>query len=217
MTKEAQVEGYENLAFKIKGVAPLIMHNGRLNDPLDEASARLREATDAARGSKNNNVIAKIMEVAHMEFLGSIYTDDDGEPCIPSAVIEAAIKKAAAVTKDGKNVSAGLFCLADDFKLVYDGPKTAEELWALRSPNAPADAPMVGRPFVDRRRARVGQAAVMRTRPIFHDWALQFSVLFDPEILNRKGVIQFIETLGRRIGLCELRPRFGRFEVLEVS
>ena len=217
MAQEAHVDGYENLTFKIKGVAPLIMHNGRLNAPLDTASVRLREATDAARGSKNNNVVARIVEVAHMEFLGSIYTDDDGEACVPSAVIEAAIKAAAKQTKEGKQVSAGLFCLADDFKLVYDGPKTAEELWSLRSPNAPEEAPMVGRPFVDRRRARVGQAAVMRTRPIFHDWELQFSVLFDPEILNRKNVIQFIETLGRRIGLCELRPRFGRFEVVEIS
>lgn len=206
------IGGYEELSFHIRGIVPLILHNGLLSDPLEERSILLGKAV---KMSKKQKTEASIAETARLEFLGGLYIGDNGEPCVPGEVLEAAIRSAAKITKDGKAVQSGLFC-DGNFSLIYDGPKDPDGLWGDRWDDEKSDM-VAGRRFVDRRRVKVGQAAVMRTRPIFHEWELKFTVNFDPSVLNKRSVVEFVETLGRRVGLCEMRPRCGRFEVVGVS
>jgi hypothetical protein len=207
----AKTQGYQPLTFRIEGTTPLLMHNGRLSDQLDPMSIALSKAVKAAKKTKTDEAI---VEVARIEFLGGLYVGEDGAPCIPGEVLEAGIRSGAKVTKEGKAVQMGLYC-DGNFPIIYDGPKTPEELWEHRTPGE--RHLIAGRPFVDRRRVRVGQAAVMRTRPIFHAWQLAFTVYYEPSILNRQSVIDFVTALGRTVGLCEIRPRFGRFEILQTS
>ena len=203
--------GYKELTFHIKGIVPLVLHNGLLSDPLDPRSTALKKAVKANAKTKTEETA---VEMSRMEFLGGLYVDDDGAPCIPGEVMEACIRTGAKQTKDGKAVQAGLF--ADgNFPIIYQGPKDADGLWDDRG-KGKHEGLMAGRRFVDRRRCRVGQAAVMRTRPIFREWELIFTVSFDPQLLNKDNVIDFVKAAGR-CGLCEMRPRFGRFEVVEVS
>ena len=82
---------------------------------------------------------------------------------------------------------------------------------------ADLDLPMDGRRFVDRRRVKVGQNAVMRTRPIFPEWELIFTVSYDSKLINKGSLKDFVTLAGTQIGLFELRPKFGRFEVVKVS
>lgn len=201
--------GYETFDIHIKGVVPLILHNGRLSDPLDPLTIAL---ADAVKASKKTKTDAAIANTCKAEFMGGLYIGDDGGPCIPGEVLEAAIRSAAKASKEGKSVQSGLFC-DGNFPLIYDGPRSPKDLWESKGEGA-GDGIMDGRRFVDRRRVRVGQAAVMRTRPIFHKWELIFTVSFDPETLNRKSIIGFVELLGRKVGLCENRPRYGRFEIV---
>lgn len=207
----AKAQGYQPLTFHIEGTTPLLLHNGRLSDQLDPMSKALDKAVKFSKKTKTDEAIA---EVAHLEFLGSLYIGDDGAPCIPGEVLEAGIRSGAKATKEGKSVQTGLYC-DGNFPIIYEGPKTPEELWEHRTPGE--QHIIAGRPFVDRRRVRVGQAAVMRTRPIFHAWQLEFTVYYEPTIVNRQSVIDFVTTLGRTVGLCEIRPRFGRFEISNVS
>jgi hypothetical protein len=203
--------GYKELTFHIKGIVPLLLHNGLLSDPLDQRSIALSKAVKAAGKSKTEDNLA---EMARVEFMGGLYVDENGAPCIPGEVLEACIRSGAKQTKDGKAVQAGLF--ADgNFPILYTGPKEPDAMWEARGPGKHV-GPMAGRVFVDRRRCRVGQSAVMRTRPIFRDWSLIFTVSFDPTIMNADSVKDFVAAAGR-CGLCEMRPRFGRFEVVEVS
>lgn len=141
-------------------------------------------------------------EMGRLEFLGSLYLNEDNEPCIPSYVFEACLigrGGAARKEKMGKEAAAALW-VVEDAPLIYDGPKNPDEMWKNKK-------------FVSRSLVRVGQARVTRTRPIFKEWKAEFAVEFNPELLNEESVRRWIEVAGEQVGLCDWRPRFGRFEV----
>jgi hypothetical protein len=57
----------------------------------------------------------------------------------------------------------------------------------------------------------------MRCRPIFKAWGAKFSVTFDEASIQRGELDTCVRNAGAMIGLCEYRPRFGRFEVVSAS
>jgi len=40
--------------------------------------------------------------------------------------------------------------------------------------------------------------------------------MYDPALINKDSLLDFVAAAGR-CGLCENRPKFGRFEVVKVS
>lgn len=63
----------------------------------------------------------------------------------------------------------------------------------------------------------VGQAKILRTRPIFDGWSLETTIMFDGTVINRDLVIQAAEDAGRLVGIGDWRIEkgggFGRFSV----
>ena len=57
----------------------------------------------------------------------------------------------------------------------------------------------------------------MRTRPIFEEWAVEVEVGFNPEILNRATLIDWMKTAGELVGIGDWRPQNGRFQVSVVE
>lgn len=57
-------------------------------------------------------------------------------------------------------------------------------------------------------------SAVMRTRPRFDNWELEFKLTYATDIIDEDIVDGALELAGQVIGLCDWRPRFGRFTVL---
>ena len=47
-------------------------------------------------------------------------------------------------------------------------------------------------------------------------WATELQVAVNPDVLNISEAKKAIEDAGKLIGVCEYRPRFGRFEVAYV-
>jgi hypothetical protein len=186
---------YQELTFKIRGVVPLLLHNGRLADPLDTFSRRLKAVT-----SKRNKTEDDYRLMAEIEWYGGLYTKDD-KVVIPGHVVEAMLIDAAKKTRQGRDAKAGLMCV-DDFPLRYDGPQDIDELWAGGRHSLTCGV-------------RVRGSRVMRTRPQFDDWELYFTVLYEPSVLDENDVLRFVKTAGEIVGLCDWRPRFGRFVVTE--
>lgn len=188
--------GYSTQHFRITGAAPLLMHNGRLADPLDEHTKRLAVVT-----AKRAKTEADHLRLAELEFLGSLYLSG-GTPCIPGEMLEAALVRAAGQARRAPKARAGLV-VRDNPKLDYEGPRDPHALWAdaafrLRAP------------------VRVGMSKVMRTRPMFAAWAAEVAVEFLPELLNAADVRGFLVTAGEQVGIGDWRPRFGRFWVEDV-
>lgn len=188
----------KRLRIKIKGIAPLLMHNGQLANPLNKWSKAMKAIT-----SKRKKTDDDLIELQHLEFLGSLYGGDKGQPVIPGDVIDGFFAKAARTIKKGKQGMAGVSC-DGVWPLIYKGPKDPEKLWEDGG-------------FTDVRGCRVNQAKVMRTRPIFADWALEFEIKFDNELLDLGEIKQILDAGMSTNGIGDYTPKYGRFEVEKID
>lgn len=188
----------EHLTFKIRGIAPLVMHNGQLADPSNWYSRAMKEIS-----SKRAKTPADHEELARLEWMGGLYLSQ-GQPCIPAYVLEGALLGrggAARKQKQGRQAAAGLY-VTDDFALEYEGPRDPKELWAHED-------------FRLRVLVRVQQSRIMRTRPIFREWAA--TVVFDVlgDLVDPKDAALWMAIAGRETGIGDWRPKFGRFEIVD--
>lgn len=185
----------KKLNFRIAGTAPLIMHNGQMADPANKWS----QAVKAISG-KRKKTEADYKEMARLEWMGALYLQD-GQPCIPGYVLEATLTGkggAARKQKMGKQAAAGLY-VTKNFPLVYEGSREPKELW-------------LDEKFRFVVPVKVGQARIMRTRPIFLEWSAEVEIEFDPRLVNEDDVVLWVDIAGYEVGLMDWRPKYGRFE-----
>lgn len=186
----------ETLKLRIEGDAPLLMHNGRLANPMDPYAKRMKELTKA-----RNKTDAQLLEIRRVEWEAGLYLDADGDVCLPADVVLACIYGGARKAKAGKEASAGVWEGAPTFKLLHDGPRDLDALY-----EAPG--------FVDYRVVVVSQRRTMRARPRFPRWSLELLLNVNADIINPEQVRQAAEAAGLLVGLGDWRPRFGRFHVV---
>lgn len=187
--------GYRRLIFQIRGACPLLMHNGQLADPLCRFTKEMKRIS-----SKRAKTESDFEELARLEFLGSLYLDG-GEPCIPGEVFEAALVEAARRMRRGNQARAGIVC-AGNFPLAYDGPRSPDDLWDSLD-------------YRFSQAVRVQRNRIIRMRPIFKDWGTIVNVDYMPDQLNKDEISEMVRVTGMFIGLCDWRPKFGRFQVLD--
>ncbi len=178
----------------ITGTAPLLMHSARLADPLDDATRALARVTGKRKKTDDDH-----LEVARLEHLGSLYLDADLGPYMPGANIEAALFRGATKYKLGTALKSAMLVPEEVNPIVYRGPRDTAGLWSDKA-------------FVHRASVKVGQARVIRTRPVFASWAVTASGSLDTEVVDPEAFEQIVETTGRLVGLGDWRPRFGRFD-----
>jgi len=186
----------EKLNFRIVGIAPLLMHNGQLADPANTYSRKIKEIS-----SKRSKTESDYEEMAKLEWFGSLYLYKK-QICIPGYVMEGClIGKGGAARKErmGKEAAIGVW-VVNNFPLEYDGPQDPYKLWENED-------------FQDRSIVVVRGNRVVRTRPIFHDWAANINLEFDTDFVDEDSVRRWVEVAGRQVGLMDWRPRYGRFGV----
>lgn len=189
----AASNGYQIFRARIIGTAPLVMHSGRLADPLSEPSKELRRiAKKKAKTEADHEYMAKV------EWAGGLWLWK-GAPCIPGEAIEAAFLAAARKSKRGQSAKAGILSPAN-WPLDYDGPRDPNGLWENGGFKL-----TVG--------VRVGMVRVMRTRPMFERWSAQIAIEYLDDVFDAREVRDILVTAGRLIGLGDWRPRYGRFVV----
>jgi hypothetical protein len=187
---------YQTISFKVEGIAPLIMHNGQLCDPCNAIVRSMKLIT----AKKNKKTDSDLEELARLEFMGGLYVNEEGAPIVPGEMIEAAIRDGARKSRQGKDSLSGI--ISDgNWPVIYDGPKTAEELWDDSR-------------FRDARPVAVNKARIIRMRPKFPKWKLNFDVSYLEDVVNKKDVMKWVEEAGRIVGIGDFRPRFGRFAIV---
>jgi hypothetical protein len=189
---------------KIEGTRPLLMHNGRLADPIDPATKKLSAA--AKKKQKSDDEIA---EVGRLEFEGSLYFDSAIGPYLPVDNLQAMIIEGARKRKMGKDFESLVEVAMptaepEGYRLDYQGPRDPAGLW-----NAPG--------FKLRKQARVGQSRVVRTRPRFARWSCRFEVEILDDGPDPEHVKRALEDAGRLIGIGDWSPRYGRFTLEEFK
>jgi hypothetical protein len=198
----------------VTGDTDLIMHNGRLANPMDPATKELGAAHKEYQKNKTDD---NFYALARAEFMGGLYYVEQGGtvigPVWPTDNLHTALKKAGAKVKRGRSslknpVAAAILWGAPESPLSYSGfgpgpaPRSAEELWKNEN-------------YRFMKSARVGAAKVQRTRPVFKSWKFAVTGLLDTEILDLADVEAVAKIAGQLIGLGDWRPEkggsYGRF------
>lgn len=179
----------------ITGTSAMLMHNGRLSDPLDPAAKALK-----AVSGKRTKTDEDHEHLARVEHLGGLYLDPDVGPYIPADNIWRSIYDAAKKSKQGPGIKEGFIVTSEVNPLAYSGPRDADGLWANKN-------------FVFRAIVRNQQNRVARTRAIFQQWSTQCEANLDEASMNLADLTTIAERAGQLVGLGDWRPRFGRYSV----
>ncbi len=194
---------YQTVKLRLQGVNEIILHNGQTADPRNKYSKLLKEIS-----SKRKKTDSDLDQMAAIEFLAGLYVEN-GDIVLPDHVIEAAIIAGAKKSKSGVQAKTAVF-VKGAASLDFEGKPpeiTPESLQALF--DGGQHHLSVG--------VRVGTSKVIRTRPMLKNWSATIELEYDDEFVNRKQAVQFVYDAGRQVGLCDWRPKYGRFTVEEVA
>jgi hypothetical protein len=184
---------YMSQTFRIKGIAPIILHNGRMANPLDPWAKKLKEVS-----GKRKKTDADYEQMALIEWHASLYLDKEKRIILPGMMLEASLINGAKKFKLGQQAKAGLF-VESHAVLNFDGQGlTPDELWE-RGENTLTVA------------CKVAMAKIMRTRFIAEEWSADVAVTFDDSLFNPAQISEIFEASGTQIGVGTWRPRHGRF------
>jgi len=175
------------------GISPIILHSCQCVNPLHPISLEMKKIT-----AKRKKTEEDIIKLSDLEWEAGLYWNDEVGVYIPAENIEATIREAAKASKLGKHFQKGF--MVKDMMVPLD---IGEE---LSKQEMCADAR-----FRDVRPMKVQQSRVLRTRPRFNMWNLTFTAAYDEKILNFEDVVNAFEYGGQYVGLCDSRPKYGKF------
>lgn len=135
------------------------------------------------------------------------YRDGDGNLAIPANNLHACLAISAKSFQDPRSrrksahdlFKAGILVLPD-----------------LLTLSRPGGVPFDQWDFLDTQRVVVQQSAVSRTRPgVEAGWRLDADIrVLLPELISTQLLRQVLFNAGATVGLCDFRPRYGRFQVI---
>jgi hypothetical protein len=152
------------------------------------------------------------MEIARLEWEAGLYLKD-GIVVMPGQNIEAMLLKAAKKSKNGVKYKEGAMVSDDYCPLSYKGTKIKVQQNG-EIPNPELDKFYEAN--MHQALVKVGTSTCLRTRPIFHEWSLEFTLMIDEAVFDERTIMQMVKDAGAYVGLCENRPRMGRFEVQKI-
>ena len=132
-----------------------------------------------------------------------LYKDSRGKICIPAVNVKACLRSAGRNyrvsgrrTTFGSMIRAGLDIRPYPMiPLIHDGG------WE-----------------VDVRPVVIQRSRILRARPRFDDWALEFEITNqDPTIIHEETLQKIVTDAGKYYGLGDFRPEFGLFNVLRFK
>ena len=184
------------------GISPIILHSCQCVNPLHPISLEMKRINS----KKRNKTEEDLAVLSDLEWEAGLYWDDEVGVYVPAENIEATIREGAKARRKGKDIVKGFMC--DDMKIPLDfGENLSKE-------ELKADFR-----FRDVRAMKVQTARVMRTRPRFNMWNIAFTASYDEKILNLNDLVDAIEYSGQYVGLCDSRPKYGKFvaKIIELD
>lgn len=177
---------------RIEGTTPLLCN--RFTD------AAQQKATSGNSGSLTGDKGTPLEQATAKLYLGS-----DGKPMIPQPNLFRCLIDAGKYFKAGRGkvttqksslIPACVEVIGIELQIRHKEPWTVD----TRAVRIPATG---GR--------------ILCHRPCFHDWALEFQINLDTDMIGAKLLREIIDAAGKRIGLGDFRPDckgpFGKFVV----
>lgn len=192
----------EKFSVTIEGIAPLVMHNGQTADPLNAYAKAMKQIS-----GKRKKVDADHENLAKIEWEAALYLDRTKTPPqvnISGHVVEACIIGGAKRSKEGKDAKTALFVDGDAKFLVNGKHVTLDDIKEKEEFRLAAPV-------------KIGTSRIVRTRPKFDKWSATFTIEVLAGVSNAERVKAWVEDAGMFVGLCDWRPRFGRFRLKEFK
>lgn len=182
----------KNIRIRIEGVSPLLMHKFT-----DEA------ALGATEGKRSSSVGDRGTPREQAEAV--LYKDELGRIGIPQPNLFTCLVEGGKFFKIGRSkVTTQRSSLIPAVLLIREAfiPLDYEEPWEVDT--RPVRIPATG-------------GRILRYRPAFEKWGLEFHVELDEELLGIKLFRDIVDAAGKRVGLGDFRPDtkgpFGKFVV----
>lgn len=131
---------------------------------------------------------------------GYLYKDNNGNIGIPSYLIKACIRNA------GRN-----------YKIKGRG-STFSSIIRAGIDIEPDFIPINSSWVVDSRPVVVKRSMIIRNRPRFDSWSLEFKIINkDPTIIHMETLKRILEDAGKFYGIGDFRPEYGLFKVISFE
>jgi len=131
-----------------------------------------------------------------------LYKDPQGNICIPAYVVKACLRSAGRNYKvpERKSTYASMIRAGIQIEPEYI-PLKSNDSWKI-----------------DIRPVVVQGSRILRARPRFDEWGLEFYIInLDPGILKKNVVKQILVDAGKYYGIGDYRPEYGLFEVVKFE
>lgn len=193
---------FKYIDVSLEGRTPLIMHSGQTSDPLNPFAKKLKAISSVRKKTDDHHAA-----MGEIEWEAGLYWSDDMGLYMPSENIFAMLIKAAKRLKLGQQISAVSVDDAIGFPIQTKNSKNKDALKADEN-------------TWFRKAVCVQRARVIRTRPIFRSWSLDFTLELDTTMLQPEQVQQILDVAGKSVGLGDWRPGspsspgpYGKFTV----
>ena len=186
----------KNLKVTWKGISPLIMHSCQCVNPLHPIAKELKKYT-----SKKNKTDEDLVKISDLEWEAGAYWKDGLGLYIPAENVEATIINGAKANKKGKDIQKYVDVTDLYIPFEYGENLTKEEL-------------IQNYEYRDTRIMTVMRAKILRTRPRFDQWVIEFNLRYNEEKIDIETIINAMEYAGLYVGLCDSRPKYGKFSVV---
>lgn len=183
----------KNLKVTWKGTSPLIMHSCQCVNPLHPISKELKKYT-----SKRQKTEDDLIKISDLEWEAGAYWKEGLGLYIPAENVEATMIGGAKSFKKGTDFQKYVSVTDLYIPLDYGENLTKEQLVANYD-------------YRDCRPMNVMKSKVMRTRPRFDTWKITFNMIYDEAKLDLDQIVQALEYAGNYVGLCDSRPKYGKF------
>ena len=187
----------KSINVKIKGESPLLLHNGQVANPRNRYAKSMKQIS-----GKRKKVDADYDALAKLEWLSSLYFANN-DLIIPDYVLEAVFIGGAKKSRRSPEIKAGMF-FTNHASLQFDGKPSEINLEELEKLFDQGN-------YLHEAIVRVGQAKVVRTRPIFRVWECEAVAQYDPSLTNLDAIKEIADDAGRQVGIGDWRPKYGRF------
>lgn len=189
----------EQINLKIEGVCPLLQHDDKMANPFNEYTKRMK-----ALSSKRKKTEDDLWELAHIEWEAALYHTPERGYYMKAECLEGAFYEAAKTKKLGK-VFKEAVRINDDPAFHFEHEELPPDLLFLKNE------------YRDFRTVKIQRNKVLRCRPIFSEWHCEFELSYDETRLDEQEIVDMVNYAGQYIGLCDYRPKYGRFEATKIK
>ena len=193
----------ETINYKFSGQI-LLMNNPQTVDPFNSYARQRKVLT-----SKKQKTDEDLLELRNIDVLSKLYWDDEIGVYIPTTWVTASIGQnsyALAKTKRA-DIRASVFPTEGHCKLFYEGHQRIKGMDDIAKDSR----------FVKTMLLKQGQVKVAKCAPVFKNWHFSGSIEFDPNMIDRRSLIQLMEHGAKFGGFGDFRPTYGRATFEEVG